>query len=74
MPFCTICLWFGRMIGINVVNGFLTYFIKCSFTYKLWLQGEPSFHLFGFIMCVGATAARALKSVLQGILLSSEGY
>lgn len=38
------------------------------------LQGEPSFHLFGFIMCVGATAARALKSVLQGILLSSEGY
>ncbi|KAL4339305.1 hypothetical protein GQ457_08G010800 [Hibiscus cannabinus] len=35
--------------------------------------GEPSFHLFGFIMCVSATAARALKSVLQGILLSSEG-
>ncbi|XP_027163555.1 probable sugar phosphate/phosphate translocator At3g11320 [Coffea eugenioides] len=35
--------------------------------------GEPSFHLFGFIMCVGATGARALKSVLQGILLSSEG-
>ncbi|KAK6135810.1 hypothetical protein DH2020_030418 [Rehmannia glutinosa] len=28
--------------------------------------GEPSFHLFGFIMCVGATAARALKSVVQG--------
>lgn len=24
-------------------------------------------------MCIGATAARALKSVLQGILLSSEG-
>ncbi|CAM8974472.1 unnamed protein product [Rhodiola kirilowii] len=37
-------------------------------------EGEPSFHLFGFLMCVGATAARALKSVLQGILLSSEGY
>lgn len=35
--------------------------------------GEPSFHLFGFIICVAATAARALKSVLQGILLSSEG-
>ncbi|CAA6669329.1 unnamed protein product [Spirodela intermedia] len=35
--------------------------------------GEPSFHLFGFMMCIGATAARALKSVLQGILLSSEG-
>ncbi|KAK4385371.1 putative sugar phosphate/phosphate translocator [Sesamum angolense] len=34
--------------------------------------GEPSFHLFGFIMCLGATAARALKSVVQGILLSSE--
>ncbi|KAG8048171.1 hypothetical protein GUJ93_ZPchr0008g12004 [Zizania palustris] len=24
-------------------------------------------------MCIGATAARALKTVLQGILLSSEG-
>ncbi|CAL9134953.1 unnamed protein product [Musa textilis] len=35
--------------------------------------GEPSFHLFGFIMCIGATAARALKSVLQGILMASEG-
>ncbi|KHN31567.1 Putative sugar phosphate/phosphate translocator, partial [Glycine soja] len=29
--------------------------------------GESSFHLFGFIICVAATAARALKSVLQGI-------
>ncbi|MED6204591.1 hypothetical protein PIB30_010445 [Stylosanthes scabra] len=36
-------------------------------------RGEPSFHLFGFIMCIGATAARALKTVLQGILLSSDG-
>ncbi|XP_068659932.1 UDP-URONIC ACID TRANSPORTER 1-like [Aristolochia californica] len=35
--------------------------------------GEPSFHLFGFIMCISATAARAFKTVLQGILLSSEG-
>lgn len=35
--------------------------------------GEPSFHLYGFIMCIAATAARAFKSVLQGILLSSEG-
>ncbi|KAM6568265.1 hypothetical protein CsatB_016250 [Cannabis sativa] len=35
--------------------------------------GEPGFHLFGFIMCLSATAARAFKSVLQGILLSSEG-
>jgi hypothetical protein len=40
----------------------------------LCLQGEPSFHLFGFIICVAATAARALKTVLQGILLSSEGF
>ncbi|XP_011032188.1 PREDICTED: probable sugar phosphate/phosphate translocator At5g05820 [Populus euphratica] len=35
--------------------------------------GEPSFNLFGFLMCIGATAARALKTVVQGILLSSEG-
>jgi len=43
--------------------------VSCS----IWPQGEPSFHLFGFIICVAATGARALKSVLQGILLSSEG-
>lgn len=47
-----------------------------SSTYRILIvasiQGEPSFHLFGFIMCVGATAGRALKTVLQGILLSSE--
>ncbi|KAB2622009.1 sugar phosphate/phosphate translocator [Pyrus ussuriensis x Pyrus communis] len=35
--------------------------------------GEPSFHLFGFVMCITATAARAFKSVLQEILLSSDG-
>ncbi|OMO97418.1 hypothetical protein COLO4_14630 [Corchorus olitorius] len=33
---------------------------------------EPSFNLFGFLMCISATAGRAFKSVLQGILLSSE--
>jgi drug/metabolite transporter (DMT)-like permease len=30
------------------------------------------FHLFGFLVCVGSTAGRALKSVVQGILLTSE--
>ncbi|XP_057414916.1 probable sugar phosphate/phosphate translocator At3g11320 [Lotus japonicus] len=35
--------------------------------------GEPSFQLFGFLICVSSTAARAFKSVLQDILLSSEG-
>ncbi|KNA05982.1 hypothetical protein SOVF_185210 [Spinacia oleracea] len=35
-------------------------------------NSEPLFHLFGFILCVGSTAGRALKSVVQGILLSSE--
>lgn len=34
---------------------------------------EPGFHLYGFIMCMSATAARAFKSVLQGVLLTSEG-
>ncbi|KAI4354630.1 hypothetical protein L6164_003479 [Bauhinia variegata] len=34
--------------------------------------GEPSFHMLGFIICVLATAARAFKSVLQDILLSSD--
>ncbi|PKA58016.1 putative sugar phosphate/phosphate translocator [Apostasia shenzhenica] len=35
-------------------------------------NSEPLFHLFGFLVCVGSTAGRALKSVVQGILLSSE--
>ncbi|XP_047974211.1 probable sugar phosphate/phosphate translocator At1g12500 [Salvia hispanica] len=36
-------------------------------------NSEPLFHLFGFLMCVGSTAGRALKSVVQGLLLTSEG-
>jgi hypothetical protein len=32
--------------------------------------GEPAFHLLGFIMCIGATAGRALKSVVQSMLMS----
>ncbi|KAH1202191.1 putative sugar phosphate/phosphate translocator [Glycine max] len=35
-------------------------------------NSEPLFHLFGFLVCVGSTAGRALKSVVQGILLTSE--
>nr|KJB67541.1 hypothetical protein B456_010G199400 [Gossypium raimondii] len=31
--------------------------------------GEPSFHLFGFIMCISATAARALKEKLNSMNL-----
>ncbi|XP_050381712.1 probable sugar phosphate/phosphate translocator At3g10290 isoform X2 [Argentina anserina] len=31
--------------------------------------GEPSFHLFGFVICIIATAARAFKSVLQDVTL-----
>ncbi|PIA49860.1 hypothetical protein AQUCO_01300539v1 [Aquilegia coerulea] len=29
-------------------------------------NSEPLFHLFGFLVCVGSTAGRALKSVVQG--------
>nr|GEW47080.1 probable sugar phosphate/phosphate translocator At1g12500 [Tanacetum cinerariifolium] len=35
-------------------------------------NSEPLFHLFGFMMCVGSTAGRALKSVVQGLLLTSD--
>lgn len=35
-------------------------------------NSEPLFHFFGFLVCVGSTAGRALKSVVQGILLTSE--
>ncbi|MED6111686.1 hypothetical protein PIB30_054658 [Stylosanthes scabra] len=36
-------------------------------------ESEPSFNLFGFIICVSSTFSRAFKSVLQDLLLSSEG-
>nr|TKS15405.1 hypothetical protein D5086_0000034420 [Populus alba] len=35
-------------------------------------NSEHLFHLFGFLVCVGSTAGRAFKSVVQGILLASE--
>ncbi|KAH7549525.1 hypothetical protein JRO89_XS13G0045100 [Xanthoceras sorbifolium] len=35
-------------------------------------NSEPLFHLFGFLVCIGSTAGRALKSVVQAILLTSE--
>ncbi|KAK1306044.1 putative sugar phosphate/phosphate translocator [Acorus calamus] len=35
-------------------------------------NSEPLFHLFGFLVCLGSTAGRALKSVVQGIILTSE--
>ncbi|MFS7913953.1 putative sugar phosphate transporter domain-containing protein [Helianthus anomalus] len=35
-------------------------------------NSEPLFHLFGFMLCVGSTAGRALKSVVQGLLLTSD--
>ncbi|CAJ2640205.1 unnamed protein product [Trifolium pratense] len=55
-------------------EGWLTYMALVPVVTGVMIAsgGEPSFHLFGFIMCVSATAARALKTVLQGVLLSSE--
>lgn len=35
-------------------------------------NSEPLFHLWGFLACFTATFARALKSVLQGLLLTNE--
>ena len=35
-------------------------------------NSEPLFHLWGFLACFMATFARALKSVLQGLLLTNE--
>lgn len=34
---------------------------------------EPLFHMLGFLAAISATAARAFKSVLQGVLLSDPG-
>ncbi|KAJ0963684.1 hypothetical protein J5N97_028806 [Dioscorea zingiberensis] len=35
-------------------------------------NSEPLFHAFGFLVCLGSTAGRALKSVIQGLLLTSD--
>ncbi|KAG1663112.1 hypothetical protein FOA52_010515 [Chlamydomonas sp. UWO 241] len=35
--------------------------------------GEPLFHMLGFCIAMAATAGRALKSVLQGLLMSEQG-
>jgi hypothetical protein len=35
-------------------------------------NSEPLFNIYGFIACLIATFARALKSVLQGLLLTNE--
>uniref|UniRef100_A0A9I9CTU5 Sugar phosphate transporter domain-containing protein n=1 Tax=Cucumis melo TaxID=3656 RepID=A0A9I9CTU5_CUCME len=61
--------------GVIIASGYENDESTCFVSYILlsWQQGEPSFHLFGFLICVAATAARALKSVLQGILLSADG-
>ncbi|XP_074290210.1 putative sugar phosphate/phosphate translocator At5g05820 [Silene latifolia] len=56
-------------------EGFVTYLTLVPVVTGVIIAsgGEPMFNMFGFIMCLSATAARALKTVLQGILLSSEG-
>ncbi|CAL9759140.1 unnamed protein product [Musa acuminata subsp. burmannicoides] len=35
-------------------------------------NSEPLFHPLGFLLCLGSTSGRALKSVVQGILLTSD--
>ncbi|MBA0608110.1 hypothetical protein Godav_020357, partial [Gossypium davidsonii] len=60
---------FIKIFGLSSVFCFSVVLGNVSLQY---LPAEPSFHLFGFLMCVSATAARASKSVLQAILLSSE--
>ncbi|KAL4334976.1 hypothetical protein GQ457_07G009770 [Hibiscus cannabinus] len=35
-------------------------------------NSEPLFNFFGFLVCIGSTSGRALKSVVQGILLTNE--
>ncbi|OVA10845.1 hypothetical protein BVC80_7577g2 [Macleaya cordata] len=37
------------------------------------LKGEPSVHIFWFMMCLGATASRALKLLLHGVFKCSDG-
>lgn len=46
--------------------------VPVVFGIVLATNSEPLFHLLGFLVCIGSTAGRALKSVVQGILLSSD--
>jgi len=70
-PFFT-ALFSAAILGkIESVN---TYLALCPVVIGIIIATgtEPLFHLYGFIVCVAATAARAFKSVLQGILLTAE--
>lgn len=42
------------------------------FVIVLASNNEPLFYLLGFLVCIGSTARRALKSVVQWILLTSK--
>ncbi len=39
----------------------------------MFSNGEPNFHLYGFVMCIMAMVSRAIKFIVQGILLLSKG-
>ncbi len=39
----------------------------------MYSNNEPNFHLYGFVMCIMAMVARALKPIVHRILLSSKG-
>ncbi|XWS11929.1 hypothetical protein CRYUN_Cryun37aG0047500 [Craigia yunnanensis] len=50
------------------------YFVLLPVVFGIVLasNSKPLFNLFGFLVCISSTAGRALKSVVQGILLTSE--
>ncbi|KAJ8431894.1 LOW QUALITY PROTEIN: hypothetical protein Cgig2_009961 [Carnegiea gigantea] len=63
-----------KLEEIQKVNSGLSRKLSCysleedSADVLLNFKGEPSFHRFGFIMCIGAMVARALKSVVHVIM------
>ena len=69
-PFFTALLAF---IIVGEVERFETYVALVPVVVGVMISSynEPSFHLIGLIICFSSTCARALKSVLQGLLMSN---
>ena len=66
---CAICFLFFSLKKLQKV--YITV-VPVVIGIVLASNSEPLFHLWGFLACFTATFARALKSVLQGLLLTNE--
>lgn len=69
-PFFTAVLAFFILGTVETKEVYLA-LVPVVFGVMISSGGEPQFHLVGLIICIISTAGRALKSVLQALLMSN---